>query len=225
MARIASWKTMHGPMAMALALWTCALASTPAQAQGRADTVLSQMPLFVNQALAPLNMLVMGRDHKLYYEAYNDASDLNGDGVIDVGYKPDQIDYYGYFNNNVCYSYSKGVFVPSQAATGSNRKKCSNNWSGDFLNYLATSRMDAIRRVLYGGMRAEDTASRTVLQTAYIPRDAHSWGKAYDPARDLGVYSISDYAPLRRRRPARAICLPSPRWGGRWRHHAVARAQ
>src|SRR5260370_85897 len=109
MARIASWKTMHGPMAMALALWTCALAlaSTPAQAQGRADTVLSQMPLFVNQALAPLNMLVMGRDHKLYYEAYNDASDLNGDGVIDVGYKPDQIDYYGYFNNNVCYSYSK----------------------------------------------------------------------------------------------------------------------
>ena len=199
MARIASWKTMHGPMAMALALWTCALAlaSTPAQAQGRADTVLSQMPLFVNQALAPLNMLVMGRDHKLYYEAYNDASDLNGDGVIDVGYKPDQIDYYGYFNNNVCYSYSKGVFVPSQAATGSNRKKCSNNWSGDFLNYLATSRMDAIRRVLYGGMRAEDTASRTVLQTAYIPRDAHSWGKAYDPARDLGVYSISDYAPLR----------------------------
>lgn len=207
MARIASWKTRHGPRGRqgrarawpALALWTCALAlaSTPAHAQGRADTVLSQMPLFVNQALAPLNMLVMGRDHKLYYEAYNDASDLNGDGVIDVGYKPDQIDYYGYFNNNVCYSYSKGVFVPSQAATGSNRKKCSNHWSGDFLNYLGTSRMDAIRRVLYGGMRAEDTASRTVLQTAYIPRDAHSWGKAYDPARDAKVYSISDYAPLR----------------------------
>ena len=70
--------------------------------------------------------------------------------------------------------------------------------------------MDAIRRVLYGGMRAEDTASRTVLQTAYIPRDAHSWGKAYDPARDLGVYSISDYAPLRRGRHAPSVC----------RHHA-----
>ena len=32
-------------------------------------------------------MLVVGRDHKLYYEAYNDASDLNGDGKLDVGYK------------------------------------------------------------------------------------------------------------------------------------------
>ena len=27
----------------------------------------------------------MGKDHKLYYEAYNDASDLNNDGVLDVG--------------------------------------------------------------------------------------------------------------------------------------------
>lgn len=183
-----------------LALWACLLAagSAPALALGSADTVLSQTPLFVNQALAPLNMLVMGRDHKLYYEAYNDASDLDGDGVIEVGYKPDQIDYYGYFNSNVCYDYSGGVFTPSQPATGNRKKKCSNSWSGDFLNYLGTSRMDAIRRVLYGGMRVEDTASRTVLQAAYVPRDAHTWGKAYDPVRDGKVYSISDYAPLGR---------------------------
>ena len=185
--------------ARALGLWAGALvlASPLAHGQGSADTVLSQTPLFVNQALAPLNMLVLGRDHKLYYEAYNDASDLNGDGVVDIGYKPDQIDYYGYFNNNVCYTYSSGVFTPSAVATGDKKKKCSNQWSGDFLNYLGTSRMDAIRRVLYGGMRIEDTASRTVLQTAYIPRDAHSWGKAYDPARDANAYNISDYAPLR----------------------------
>ena len=39
-------------------------------------------------AVSPLNLLVMGRDHKLYYEAYNDHSDLNGGG-LDVGYKPD----------------------------------------------------------------------------------------------------------------------------------------
>jgi type IV pilus assembly protein PilY1 len=46
-------------------------------------------PLFLNQSAPPLNLLVMGRDHKLYYEAYNDASDLNGDGALDVGYKPE----------------------------------------------------------------------------------------------------------------------------------------
>ena len=69
------------------------------------ESGLSQTPLFVSQSMPPLNLLVMGRDHKLYYEAYNDASDLDGDGVIDVGYKPNQLDYYGYFNNNVCYDY------------------------------------------------------------------------------------------------------------------------
>lgn len=56
--------------------------------------------------------------------------------------------------------------------------------------------MDAIRRVLYGGTRVTDSATSTVLQGAYVPRDAHSWGKAYDPARDGSVYNISDYAPL-----------------------------
>ena len=45
---------------------------------------ISDSPLFLPGAVPPLNMLVMGRDHTLYYEAYNDASDLNGDGSPDV---------------------------------------------------------------------------------------------------------------------------------------------
>jgi type IV pilus assembly protein PilY1 len=84
-----------------------------ATAQSGGDTALAQTPLFVSESHPPLNMLVMGRDHKLYYEAYNDASDLDGDGVIDVGYKPAKIDYYGYFNNNACYGYSGDKFTPS----------------------------------------------------------------------------------------------------------------
>jgi type IV pilus assembly protein PilY1 len=56
-------------------------------------------PPFLTAAAPPLVMLVMGRDHKLYYEAYNDASDLDGDGDLDVGYKPDEIEYYGYFDS------------------------------------------------------------------------------------------------------------------------------
>lgn len=172
-----------------------------ATAADSTDNALAQTPLFVSQSYPPLNMLVMGRDHKMYYEAYNDASDLDGDGVIDVGYKPDKIDYYGYFNNNACYSYSGDKFTPAAAATGSKKKQCDGTkWSGDFLNYLTTSRMDAMRRVLYGGMRttSEDTATGTVLQGSYIPRDAHSWGKAYDYARDGAIYSIQDYAPLKK---------------------------
>jgi len=165
---------------------------------------LVQTPLFVTGSVPPLNMLVMSRDHTLYYEAYNDASDLDGDGVIDVGYNP-QIDYYGYFNSNVCYDYTGntgaansqaaagGRFVPTSKATGDNGKQCSGRWSGDFLNYLTTSRMDAMRRVLYGGRRSVDTTTSTILEAAYIPRDGHAWGKSYDPKRD--TYNINHYAP------------------------------
>lgn len=168
---------------------------------------ISQVPLFLSQSAPPLNMLVMSRDHTLYYEAYNDASDLDGDGVIDVGYKP-EIDYYGYFNSKVCYDYTGGTgtastqaaagghFVPKSTAGGNNGKQCNSLWSGDFLNYLATSRMDAMRRVLYGGSRSVDSNTNTILEAAYIPRDGHSWGKAYEPERDQAVYNISNYTPL-----------------------------
>ncbi|TBU78780.1 hypothetical protein DNK10_03315 [Pseudomonas daroniae] len=152
---------------------------------------ISQTPLFVSESVPPLNMLVMGRDHKLYYEAYNDASDLDGDGVIDVGYKP-TIDYYGYFDSNRCYTYSSNRFNPAEPASN---KKCSGQWSGDYLNYLTTSRMDALRKVLYGGYRSTDSTTETVLERAYIPQDAHSWGKEYRSEAHDG-YRISDYTPL-----------------------------
>lgn len=158
---------------------------------------IAQAPLFTRNALPPLNMLVMGRDHKLYYEAYNDASDLDGDKVLDVGYKPDEITYYGYYNSNVCYSSRSGtggqLFDPVSAAGGSNGKQCSGLWSGDFLNYLTTSRMDALRKVLFGGYREVDTASETVLRASFTPQDAHSWGKEYS---STSGYDISQYSPL-----------------------------
>ncbi|WP_233548922.1 PilC/PilY family type IV pilus protein [Xanthomonas sp. CFBP 7698] len=156
---------------------------------------IAQAPLFTRNVIPPLNMLVMGRDHKLYYEAYNDASDLNNDRVLDVGYKPDQITYYGYYNSNVCYRATGARFQPVSVATGTNRKQCSGAWSGDFLNYVTTSRMDALRKVLFGGYRVTDTATQTILQASFTPQDAHSWGKEYASVERDG-YDISNYAPL-----------------------------
>ena len=153
---------------------------------------VSQQPLFTQVVEPPLNMLVMGKDTKNYFEAYNDASDLNGDGALDIGYKPAVIDYFGNFNSKVCYVWSSDKFVPSSATTN---KKCSGKWSGDFLNYVTTSRMDALRRVLYGGWRQVDTTTDTVLQGAYFPQDGHSWGKEYQSVARDG-YDIADYAPL-----------------------------
>ena len=164
---------------------------------------IAQEPLFARAALPPLNMLVMGKDHKIYYEAYNDASDLDGDGVPDVGYQGWQtkvvdgvtkykIDYFGYFNSYACYTWDGAKFNPVSAAPN---KTCTGQWSGDFLNYLTTSRMDALRRVLYGGWRQVDDAAATVLQGAFFPQDAHSWGKEYQSVARDG-YNISNYAPL-----------------------------
>lgn len=159
---------------------------------------ISNVPLFLGGSGTPLSLLVMGRDHKLYYEAYNDASDLNQDGEINVGYKPNltqdgkPLNYFGYFDSYKCYSYSSGVFSPISVATN---KKCSNAWSGDFLNYLTTSRIDALRRVLYGGWRSTDTSTETILERSHIPQDAHSWGKEYQSiARD--GFDIREYTPL-----------------------------
>jgi type IV pilus assembly protein PilY1 len=156
-----------------------------------AVTSIAQYPLFLTNGVPPIVMLTMGRDHKLYYEAYNDASDLNDDGQLDIGYDP-AIDYFGYFDSYKCYNYSSNLFVPASETAN---KQCSGNWSGDFLNYVTTSRMDALRKVLYGGFRSTDSTSQTVLERAFIPQDAHSWGKEYTSTAVNG-YNISSYTPL-----------------------------
>lgn len=153
----------------------------------------SLIPPFVTAGAAPLVMLVLGRDHKLYFPAYNDATDLDGDGTAEIHYKP-SIDYYGYFDSHKCYSYSStnGRFEPTGTTTN---KQCSGTWSGDYLNYLSMSRMDALRKVFYGGYRSTDTATDTTLQRAFIPQDSHSWGKEYRGVSRDG-YDISNYTPL-----------------------------
>ncbi len=174
-------------MQMALHDFSRAHAYTASQFHG--------VPPFLSISVAPLVMLVMSRDQKLYVAAYDDASDLNGDGKIDVGYQPN-IDYYGYFDSYKYYSYSSTGkrFVP--VGTTANKKVPAGScWSGDFLNYLTMSRMDCIRKVLYGGSRSTDSATETVLERTYIPQDEHTWGKEYTSVAKDG-YDIRDYTPL-----------------------------
>ncbi len=154
---------------------------------------LRDTPIFLNESVPPLNMLVVGRDHRLYYEAYNDASDLDGDGNLDIGFKP-TITYYGYFDSQTCYNYGSNRFSPAGSANLP-LNTCTGRWSGNWLNYMTTARIDALRKVLYGGRRLVDTASETILERTHIPQDAHSWGKQYiSEAADK--YKISEYTPL-----------------------------
>ncbi|MHA7879899.1 MAG: pilus assembly protein [Saccharospirillum sp.] len=163
-----------------LASWivgTLALSATIGHAQD-----VSQTPLFVTNAVAPQVMISMSNDHQLFFEAYPEYVDLDGDGESDQTYKH-SIDYYGYFDSNKCYDYDTGLgrFVPVGVTSD---KYCDSvagaDWSGNFLNWVAMSRMDVVRKILYGGFRSTDTSSLTVLERSYLPMDAHAWARHYD---------------------------------------------
>lgn len=180
-----------------------------------APLVIPSVPLAATVNAKPMTMLIAGRDHRLFYEAYNDASDVDGDpqGRLDLRFDP-RIEYFGLFDTDVCYNYTGNqgandngatkngeLFVPASAVTDAVLRNCTGSgatdgaWSGNWLNYVTTSRIDALRKVLYGGLRDVDIDGRTVLRRAYIPQDAHSWGKEYhNPTTD--GYDIRDYTPL-----------------------------
>ena len=158
---------------------------------GPNDHTIAQKPLYLGSSEAPLMMMVMSRDERLFTKAYSDYSDLNGDGILDTTYT-DSFDYSGYFDSYLCYSYTGGQFKAAAVATGErgNRNCGGSRWSGNFLNWVTMSRLDILRYVLYGGRRIVDDTNRTVLERAHIPNDLHAWVKVYAGA------DINNFAPL-----------------------------
>lgn len=156
------------------------LAMTPLLAVHAATLNIPDKPVFVSSPVPPMAMIDLTKDHQLYYKAYNDYSDLDSDGSIETTYKH-SFDYYGYFDSYKCYDYSvaNGRFEP---AADTADKYCTGKWSGNFLNWVSMTRMDIVRKVLYGGTRSTDTATDTTLERSFIPTDAHSFAKYYNGA-------------------------------------------
>ncbi|MFD2365958.1 pilus assembly protein [Pseudoduganella sp. GCM10020061] len=93
--------------------------------------------------------------------------------------------YDGYFNPRLCYSYPAASGKPGGAGGDADlspergyfsahgradaRHMCGAGFSGNFLNWAATSRLDLLRLGLTGGDRWIDTAGMTVLQRAVLP--------------------------------------------------------
>ena len=167
---------------------------------------LSDTPLFLADSVKPLVMLDISKDQQLYKKAYNDYSDLDNDGQIETTYKHG-INYYGYFDSGKCYTYDSTDkrFEPASVST---TKKCSGQWSGNFLNWASMARMDAVRKLLYGGLRSPDrsngdgsgisdgdTATSTVLERVFLPNDAHSWAKYYDGDGGATISEVTPYTP------------------------------
>lgn len=83
--------------------------------------------------------------------------------------------YYGYFDPAKCYSYdTANLYFSPQATCSATTPK------GNFLNWLTMTSLDQFRKVLTGGNRVVDTASKTVLQRAYADAQANT---SYMPHR------------------------------------------
>lgn len=157
----------------------------------------AQSPLFLSAPVKPIMMLNMSKEHQLYFKLYDDYSDITNaagsalDGVADTTYN-NNYNYYGYFDSDKCYVYSSTDkrFNPDSFRTSKycNAATVTNQWSGNFLNWASMTRMDAIRKMLYGGYRSTDNATTTVLERAFLPNDAHSFAKYYGGA-DLNKLS------------------------------------
>lgn len=159
----------------------------------------SSMPInIVESGVKPRVMINASQDHQLYFKAFSDYSDLTGDGVADTTYTH-SFNYYGYFDSYKCYNYSTVTnrFEPKSFTTDKYCKGAATDatdgaWSGNFLNWVSMSRIDSIRKILFGGHRRIDTAAVTVLERSYLPHDAHAWAKHYAGA-DLP--KLTPYSP------------------------------
>ena len=180
------------PVKQHVIVWLALLAVVLSKSVLSASFDIAQSPLAVSNSAMPRVMLAMSRDHQLYIKAYTDYSDLDKDGILDTTYN-DSVDYYGYFDSNKCYTYSSNMFQPSTLATGNHSHQCSSQWSGNFLNWATMTRMDIIRKVLYGGYRYLDTTA-TILERTLIPYDVHSFAKVFSTATTAQMQQVTPYA-------------------------------
>ena len=159
---------------------------------GAAQLNLVKTPLFVTPPIPPLVMLDISKDQQLHKKAYNDYSDLDGDGKLETTYKH-SIDYYGYFDSYKCYDYVGGNALEGLShyapTSWTADKYCDGTkWSGNFLNWATMTRMDSVRKLLFGGLRRQDRdpssgswsyGSTALLERSNLPSDAHAFAKWY----------------------------------------------
>ncbi|WP_265645367.1 pilus assembly protein [Verminephrobacter aporrectodeae] len=189
---------MKSSLLLAALLSTVNLSAAPVDVSAPRNII---PPNIVSTANIPMLMLTASKDHLLFGPIYTDFEDLDDDGIIDTTFKP-TFEYYGYFDSIKCYSYDKaaGQFNPSAMATQttttvgtvtSTKYSCEpkkSYWSGNFLNWVTMTRLDIVRKMLYGGYRDVDTIGSTVLVGTSLVWDAHSFVKYYR-GDDIGDYT------------------------------------
>ncbi len=160
----------------------------------------------------PMILLSMSKDYSMFSRAYTDYEDLDFDGVVDYTFKAD-FSYYGYFDPTKCYTYStSGYYTPAADATLDDGKyycaaagaTTSTRWSGNFLNWATMSRMDVLRKILFGGLRSTDSTTQTILEMSFVSRNSQAFVKFYNGTDliRLTPFNYSDGITLCRRHAA-----------------------
>ncbi|MFQ5597545.1 MAG: PilC/PilY family type IV pilus protein [Nitrospiria bacterium] len=137
-------------------------ASNQAEAQTLAD--YSALPPFLGAEIPPNVLLLVDNSGSMNHCAYAN----NGvDGCrywwgsnLSNQYVSTQT-YYGYFQEDKCYTYASNKFSP----TASFHPTCANEWNGSFLNWLTMRRIDITKWVMTGGLCSSVRSSANSCKT------------------------------------------------------------
>lgn len=148
-----------------MALYVAGMSTWAASVQAPPDAVLPDLPLYAASLPVKPNMVLdLSVTSSTTGAAYRTPFDIKAA-------------YVGYWDPMGCYDYSTadGYFKRTATASISNGAiACSDQWSGNLLNWAASSAVDMLRYALTGGDRVKDTPSATVLQRAVLPSDFYN---------------------------------------------------
>lgn len=117
---------------------------------------LAEVPLSLRGSVPPNVVFSISVEYPTANTAaYQGASDYTQAG-----------NYLGLFDKDKCYDYDSGngYFVPVSSST---THECAGHWSGNFLNWVSMTGLDAFRYAMTGGNRAIDTPTLTVLERTH----------------------------------------------------------
>lgn len=127
--------------------------------------------------------------------------------TVGAAYRTDTYDhsvtYLGYWDPKGCYAYKdiaagaplSGDYFYRTGTVDADRHCDGTAYSGNALNYVATSSIDLLRYALTGGNRVADTESTTVLERAYLYSSWNLHNGTYFPAHKIPAAKVGLVVP------------------------------
>ncbi len=162
------------------------------------ETSLASTPSYTEQVGdKPTVVLGLSVEYSAVASLYKDTKQPP-ESNTDLSYSNSN-EYIGYFDTESCYTYIKNPteslsqgqtlddYQRFQRSGPATSRMCTNAFSGNFLNWSASSSIDMLRMALTGGDRLIDTSNLTILQRAVIPngKPICFWNTKNFPAKKL----------------------------------------